>query len=123
MEGPEVPLEQVQEELHHHASHGESWTMGVALTAALLAALAAVTALLAGHHANEGVLDQIHASDQWAFYQAKGIKAAVLATKADLLNGLGKTPAQKDRDDIIRYKEEQEAIKKEAEEKQTTSKH
>ncbi len=47
MESPEVPLEQTQEEIAHHAHESlESWIMGVALTAAILAACAAITALL-----------------------------------------------------------------------------
>ena len=45
MESPEVPIEQTQEDLHHQAEHAhEPWIMGVALTAAVLAVLAAITA-------------------------------------------------------------------------------
>ena len=45
METPEVPLEDAHEEMTHHAHEsGEPWIMGVALTAALLAVLAAITA-------------------------------------------------------------------------------
>jgi len=43
MEDPEVPIEHLQEEIHHRAAHeGERWIMGVALSSALLASLAAV---------------------------------------------------------------------------------
>jgi hypothetical protein len=81
MERPEVPLEQSQEEIAHHAHHAtEKWILGVALTAAFLAVLAAITALLAEHHANEAMLDQIRSSDKWSFYQAKSIKANLFAT-------------------------------------------
>ena len=52
--------------------------MMVALTAALLSVLAAITALFASHYANEAMIEQIQASDQWSFYQAKGIKSVVL---------------------------------------------
>ena len=121
MEDSDVPLEQVHEDIHHHAKQGESWTMGVALTAALLAGLAAVTALLSGHHANEGMLEQIHASDQWNYYQAKGIKAAVLTAKIELLSGLGKTPDEKDRTKAADYKVEQEEISRSAKEKEAAS--
>jgi hypothetical protein len=121
MEEPEVPLEQVHEELHHASRHGESWTLGVALTAAVLAGLAAITSLLSGHHANEGMLEQIHASDQWNYYQSKGIKAAVLSAKIELLNSLGKSPEEKDHAKAAEYKKEQEEIFHEAKEREKVS--
>src|SRR2546427_1180411 len=54
-----------------------------ALSAAVLAALAAVASLLSGHYSNEAMLEQLRASDQWNYYQAKGIKASVLSAKLD----------------------------------------
>src|SRR5436190_5232842 len=105
MEAPEVPTEHLHEEMHHHAGHSKQpWTMGVALSSALLAGLAAVCSLLAGHHANEAMIDQIQSSDRWAYYQAKGIKAAVLGSKIELLEAEGKTVSQKDRDKVAEYK-------------------
>ena len=91
MDSPEVPLEQSQEEIAHH-THGttEGWILGVALTAAILAACAAIASLLAEHNANEAMIEQIQSSDQWSYYQAKGIKANVLAMKIELRQGLGK---------------------------------
>src|SRR5439155_27301646 len=63
MEEIEPPTEQVQEEIHHHAHESrERWVSYVALSSALIAALAAVCALLASHHANEGMIDQLRAS-------------------------------------------------------------
>ena len=50
----------------------------MALSTAILAALAAIAALLSGQHVNEAMMNQIEASDQWNYYQAKSIKAAVL---------------------------------------------
>ena len=122
MESPEVPLEQSQEEIAHHA-HGasESWIMGVALTAAILAACAAVASLLAEHNANEAMIEQIQCSDQWSFYQAKGIKANVLAMKIELREGLGKDVDPKDREKLKEYRREQEGIAQEAKEKQEDS--
>ena len=116
----EVPLEQVQEQLQEHAahSHGDRLMMRIALTSAFLAALAAVAALLAGHHSNEAMLEQLHASDQWGYYQAKGIKAAVLGTKNDLLKALGKNPSEKDVEKMAEYRTDQEEIKAEAEHKE-----
>jgi hypothetical protein len=109
MEEIEVPTEGLQEEIHHHAeSSGAKWVSGIALTSALLAALAAVTAMLSGHHANEAVIEQIHASDSWSYYQAKGVKATILASKAVL--------TEKDQAKLEQYKTDQEEIKAKAEE-------
>ena len=93
----EVPTEHLHEHLEHQAQHSpERWIVFVALSSALLAVFAAVSALLAGHHANEAMIEQIQASDLWAYYQAKGIKAAVLENKIEVLVGLGKEVAEKD---------------------------
>lgn len=122
MEEIEVPLEKVQEDLHEHAAHsGNRLMMRIALTSALLAAFAAVAALLAGHHANEAMLEQIHASDEWNHYQAKGIKAAVLGAKHDLLVAAGHAPADKEVEKQDEYRREQEEIKRDAEEKEAAS--
>jgi len=85
MEEPEVPLEHLHEHVHETAEHsGEKWISWVALSTAVLAVLAAITGLLSGKHANEAVMSQIQASDQWNYYQAKSIKAAVLDAKISL---------------------------------------
>jgi hypothetical protein len=122
MEHPEVPLEQAQEDIIHQAhASAEKWIMGVALTAALLAVFAAITALMAEHHANEAMILQIQSSDQWNFYQAKSLKANLLTTKAELLAALGKTVQNKDLDKLDEYKREQEEIKEKADEMQRES--
>jgi hypothetical protein len=132
MEAPEVPTEHLHENIHEHAhghGHGEGhgpggkakWVMGVALTAAFLAGMAAVAALLAGHHVNEAMIDQIRASDQWSFYQAKGVKSAVLASKLELLGDFDKPISQKDRDKLGQYKTEQEEIQTKAKEFEESS--
>jgi hypothetical protein len=115
MERPEVPLEQAQEEIAHHADHAtEKWILGVALTAAFLAVLAAITSLMAEHHANEAMLDQIRSSDKWSFYQAKSIKANLFATKVELLQAMGKTVNEKDLAKVEEYRKEQETVREEA---------
>ena len=119
MEEAEVPLENLHEEIHHHAEHsGEKWISGVGLSTAILAVLAAITGLLSGMHANEAMMSQIESSDQWSYYQAKSIKASVLDAKVALANSPNEADAQK-RD---RYEKEQEEIKAEAERKQTGAK-
>ena len=116
MEGPEVPTEQLHEEIHHHVEHSrELWVLGVALSSALLAGLAAVGALMAGHHANEAMLAQIESSDQWSYFEAKSIKQGQLATKIDVLSALGKAPANADEAKITQYDAEKEQIQRKAE--------
>ena len=46
MEGPEVPLEHLHEEIHHYAAH-RGWISGVALSTAFLAVLVAALGFLA----------------------------------------------------------------------------
>ena len=119
MEEAEVPLEGLQEDVHHRAEHGgERWISWVALSTAILAVLAAIAGLLSGKHANEAMMSQIEASDQWNYYQAKSIKASVLDAKM----ALAATPDEKDREKAARYEEEQKDIKKEAEAKEAEAK-
>ena len=122
MEEAEISTEHLQEEMHHHAqSAGQSWIMGVALTSALLAVLAAVAALLSGHHANEAMIEQMKASDAWSYYQAKGIKAAVLGSKIDFRRALKQPVGPGDDDKLVQYADEQAKISVEAKELEASS--
>src|SRR4051794_35069654 len=104
----EVPTEHLQETIHeaaHTAGHagpgpGGGFNMMVALSTAILAVIAAVSALFAGHAANEAVLEQIEAANKWNYYQSKSIKNTVLGSKVDLLSALGKPADSKDRDKL-----------------------
>ena len=87
------------------------FTSGVAVTAAVLAAVAAISSMLSSSHLNQSMLEQIQASDQWNFYQAKGIKRGLLQSKVDLVAVLDKAPAPADVADLERYKAEQDGIK------------
>jgi hypothetical protein len=112
MEEPEIPLEHLHEEVQERAEHGhESWISWVALSTAILAVLAAIAGLLSGSHANEAMMKQIQASDQWGYYQAKSIKSAVLEAKMSL----AATADEKDRAKMATYEKEQTEIKSEAE--------
>jgi uncharacterized membrane protein len=125
MERPEVPLEQTQEEIVHHAHASvEKWIMGVALTTALFAVFAAVTALLAEHHANEAMIEHIERANQWSYYQAKSIKEKLLKMKVALLSANDKNwkPDPEDSSDLEKYKEERQDIEKEAREKEAAAK-
>src|SRR4029434_11020459 len=82
MEEAEVPLEHLHEQVKERAEHGGApWISWVALSTAILAVLAAIAGLLSGEHANEAMMNQIEASDQWNYYQAKSIKASVLTQR------------------------------------------
>lgn len=119
---PEVPLEHAHETIEHHAEHsGEPWIMGVALTAAIVAALAAVSALFAEHFATEATLEQIQASDKWNEYQANSIKEKVILVdkKVGLLGqkigeNLGPTLDPDDEKKLKDYQDRKGEIRKEA---------
>jgi uncharacterized protein DUF4337 len=125
-EEPEVDLDRVHETIHEEAHHGaDSFLRRIALTTALIAALAAVASLQAGATANEALVlktdaarIQAEASDQWAYYQAKGIKAAIAeAQQAPWIAG-AKTPPAAVEDRAKRYVQEQAAIQEEARKKE-----
>jgi hypothetical protein len=122
----EVPTEHLHETLkeeaekHHHAPE-ISWISQVALTSALIAVLAAISSLLAGHHANEAMLEQMEATDQWAFYQSKGIKAAVLDAKLQLLAALGKETRPEEHTKLSSYEGEQGRIEEKGHELESSS--
>ena len=118
MDEIEVPTEHLHEAIHEKVEeeqnhHQKGWSVFVAISTALMAVLAAVSSLLAGHHSNESIVNQIKASDQWSYYQAKGIKAEIKKLE---LNYHQSTEA-----DIVRYGKEQEEIKKAAEKLQESS--
>jgi len=107
--------EQSNEHAHHILAEGkEKWVLYVALTTAVIAVLAAITGLIAADHADEAMLSQIHASDQWAFYQAKGIKSEIISSSGKVMLALGKKPAAADSAKVKENKTEQAKIMQEA---------
>ena len=121
-EDMDVPTEHLHEQMEHAAHESaERWILLVALSSALLAVLAAASSLLAGHHANEAMIEQIQASDQWAYYQAKGIKLAVLESKMELQGTLGKKAESADEEKAAGYKDQQKEIEDKAREKEHAS--
>jgi hypothetical protein len=120
----EIPTEHLHEEIQEKAGEQkERWTLYVALSTALMAVLAAVAGLLAGHHANEALIERTKASDQWNFYQSKNLKQEIAINTDQILHALGKTdtPTKDHSADIARYDKEKAAIKKEAEEDEKSS--
>jgi hypothetical protein len=119
MEEAEVPLDDLHAKVKETAEHsGTFWISWVALSTAILAVLAAIAGLLSGHHANEAMMNQIEAADQWNYYQSKSIKSSVL----DLKMSLTATPNESDQSNRDRYEKEQGEIKAEAERKQAAAK-
>ena len=110
MEDIEVPTEHLHEEINEHAKEGKRWSLYLAISTAFMAVLAAIAGLMAGHYSNEALIEQIKASDQWAYYQAKGIKAEIAAFSP-----------LKDTTLIEKYKREQKSIKEIAEDFQKES--
>ena len=111
MDEIEVPTEHLHETIHEHVHHSENskdgkWSLWVAISTALMAVLAAISSLFAGHHSNEAVINEIKSSDQWSLYQAKGIKAEIKSIKI--------SNAPVDSVEYKRYKEEQVSIKEKA---------
>lgn len=105
MEEPEVPTEHLHEAIQEKAEEARAekrWTLYVAISTALMAVFAAISSLLAGHHSNEALIEQIKASDQWAYYQSKGIKAEILLNSTDAANK---------QDKLAQYNKDQEQIK------------
>ena len=99
-EDPEVDLDTLHERIHEELEHeGGRLLKFVALTTACLAGLAAIASLLAGATVNEALVMktesavlQAQASDQWAYYQAKGIKQVIAQTAANVWQAAGKKP-------------------------------
>jgi len=126
-EGPEVETERLHEAIHEELEkeEGSAFLKRIALTTALLAALAAIASLYAGATVNEALVLkteatrlQAEASDQWAYYQAKGIKAAVAEASGTSWLAIGKPAPPQFAENQKRYKEEQKEIETKAKEKE-----
>lgn len=112
----------VEHEAHAEqgGGHGPSLAQQVAIFTAILATLGAIVSYLGGHtqnealyFKNEAVLKKAEASNQWAYYQAKGTKKNL----AELAEGLANDAERKAKyaADVKRYQGEQDEIRKKAE--------
>ena len=135
---PHEWVEKAAEEHHHGHAHGSDargHEMTVsAVTAAVLAVLAAIGSLLSGHAVNQAILEQSKATDQWAFYQAKSTKGHVYQVGGELIKALSLTQSTNTSDShgaslrhfqeqSERYDREKEEVKKEAEHLEAESQH
>lgn len=121
-EEPEIETEKLHEAIHEELEkEGGDFLKRIALTTAILAALAAIVSMRAGDTVNEALVMktestrlQSQASDQWAFYQAKGLKAAVQkAAQTPWLASRQDPPANFEQA-AARYTSQQDSIKAEA---------
>jgi len=131
-EGPEPQewVERAAEEHHHDHEHAPSEGHATeaakpsprasAVTAAVLAVLASLGSLFSGHAANQAILAQSKATDQWAYFQAKSTKGHLYEVAGDLMKGL--SPAAGTADDtrtartLANFGEEAHRYEKEKEE-------
>ncbi len=105
--------------VEHGAQAGDSLASRVAVMTAILSTLGAVLGYQGGAtqneammYKNEAVLKKTHASDQWAFYQAKSNKQNL----AELAQSMAAADKQGFyQKEVDRYKQEKADIKKEAE--------
>ncbi len=123
MEEMEDPTEQLQEKIHELAEEEkkERWMFHVALSTAIIAVFAAISGLLGGDHANEAVMEQMKASDHWAYYQAKSIKAEIAASGNKILMATGNKISDSDLHKLEVYEEQKKEIMNVAHENEKAS--
>lgn len=100
---------------------GGSFLRWISLTTAILAALAAIASLKAGATVNEALVLktdatrlQAQASDQWAYYQAKGIKGAIAQSAINTWTAFGKSAPPRLSAESTRYTAQQDSISRKA---------
>jgi hypothetical protein len=132
---PHEVIERTVEQQHHKEAHGHtraeprSPATISAVTAAVLAVLAAAGSLLSGHAANQAILKQSQASDQWAYFQSKSTKGHLyevgreIVTVLSQTSGESKPSLERFEQQMSKYDREKEQIREKAEELQNESKH
>jgi hypothetical protein len=121
LEETEEKLDEEHKEIERE--RGPSWILSLSLSTAIIAVFAAVASLQSGAHANaailaknEAVLSQARASDQWSYYQAKGVKQAIYASQSEALADSNPERAKKLLAEADKYRQEQAEIEKGARE-------
>ena len=118
----EIDTDALQEKIdEQREKRGGSFLRWISLTTALLAALAAIASLKAGATVNEALVLktdatrlQAQASDQWAYYQAKGIKSAVTESAITTWEAAGKSAPPRLAAQSARYLAQQDSISRKA---------
>lgn len=122
----EIELDKLRETIDEEIEHsGGPLLRWISLSTAVLAALAAVASLRAGATVNEALLlkteatqRQAEASDLWALYQAKGIKAAIARADGDQWTVAGRPAPPQLAAAVARYGTEQDSLRHVAEAKE-----
>jgi hypothetical protein len=91
----------------------------VSVTISTLAVLVALVTMFGHRAANEQILLQAKASDQWNFYQAKNIRLHEMEANVDLFSGLA--PADKEKAETLREKYVKMAEKYEADKEEISN--
>ena len=118
----EIDTDSLREKIaEQHEQRGGSFLRWISLTTAVLAALAAIASLKAGATVNEALVLktdatrlQAQASDQWAYYQAKGIKGAVTQSAINTWDAAGKSAPPRLSAESKRYTAQQDSISRKA---------
>ena len=119
----EIDTDNLREAIDHEIERESGGLLRtIALTTALLAALAAIASLEAGGTVNEALALkteatqlQAQASDQWSYYQAKGLKAAVADAQKNIWLALDKPPPAELATNAQRYLDDQKTSREKAE--------
>jgi hypothetical protein len=81
-------MERAHETIEEHAPHGDPWARRVAMLISLLAAALAITQVGGKAAQNAYLTYHVSLSNDWAFYQARNVRAVVRTSEADLLASL-----------------------------------
>ena len=111
-------VEEAMEEAKHLDKEESKWLSYISLSTAIIAIVTALAGLYEAQVTaktillkNEAVLYQGQASDQWSFYQSKGVKGHIYEINAEVFPKLANEFTKK----AEKYKKDQEKIKKDAE--------
>lgn len=112
-------MEHLHEEVQHQTHNRQEqshWVTWAAMTAAIFAVLAAISSLISSEMADNAIADLIKSTDQWAYYQAKGVKAGIAESQYNILkqNNAPTDTISHLLEKKKRYSKEQETIKEEA---------
>ena len=115
-------VEEAMEEAKHSDKEESKWLSYISLSTAIIAIVTALAGLYEAQVTsktmllkNEAVLYQAQASDQWSFYQAKGVKGHLYEINAEVFPKLSDEFTKK----AEKYKKDQEKIKIDAKKLET----
>ena len=81
-------MERAHETIEGHAPHADPWARRVAMLVSLLAAVLAVTEIGGKAAQNAYLTHHVALSNDWAFFQARNVRAVVRTSEADVLASL-----------------------------------